>query len=292
MPDWPFAPDPAAAPPDYLAGVGEIFAVFDARTQDSGNVSFGVAAAGARWFVKTAGAPQAKAFHAHPERLALLEGARAVSAALEHPARPRFWRTLPSAWGPMLVYDWAEGELIGGPAERRADPASGHQRFRRLPVAELTAALDAVLDVHARLAASGFVACDFYDGAMLYDFQARRLTLVDLDHYRRGAFVNRMGRMFGSTRFMGVGGVRQRRDHRRAHHRLHARSHALGIPRRRHARAISVPRNRRAARGDAPRLLRGAGGAVPQRRRIARRVARLIEGPASGAFTAPARFRW
>jgi serine/threonine-protein kinase len=37
---------------------------------------------------------------------------------------------------------------------------------------------------------------------MMYDFAARRITLFDLDSYHLGPFVNEMGRMFGSDRFM------------------------------------------------------------------------------------------
>jgi serine/threonine-protein kinase len=36
----------------------------------------------------------------------------------------------------------------------------------------------------------------------MYDFATSEVRVVDLDMYRRGAFVNTMGRMFGSTRFM------------------------------------------------------------------------------------------
>jgi serine/threonine-protein kinase len=46
------------------------------------------------------------------------------------------------------------------------------------------------------------VACDFYDGAMMYDFATRRLSLFDLDSYSLGPFTNEMGRLFGSDRFM------------------------------------------------------------------------------------------
>ena len=43
---------------------------------------------------------------------------------------------------------------------------------------------------------------DFYDGAMIYDFDRHRVHAIDLDSYHMGPFTNRMGRMFGSTRFM------------------------------------------------------------------------------------------
>lgn len=200
---WPFAPRGDLTPPEYLAGVGRIFATFDARTQDSGNVSYAVAAGERRWFVKTAGDPaDPTPFLAHPARIALLRNAQAVAGSVAHPALVRLHGTLPSAWGPMLVYDWVAGELLRSPAAQRDDPASAHQRFRRLPADDLAAALDVVIVAHAALCADGWVACDFYDGAMMYDFAARRMWLVDLDGYHRGPFVNEMGRMFGSSRFM------------------------------------------------------------------------------------------
>jgi serine/threonine-protein kinase len=201
--DWPFESQDDLAPAQYLARVGRIFATFDSRTQDSGNVSFGLEAAGRRWFVKTAGDPTDRSsFLDHAARVELLRNAQRVAASVSHPALPPLCGELASAWGPMLVYDWAPGELLGGTAQSRADPASAHQRFRRLPAVEVTAALQVVLEAHIALCAARWVACDFYDGAMIYDFEARRMWLVDLDTYHRGSFVNDMGRMFGSTRFM------------------------------------------------------------------------------------------
>lgn len=50
--------------------------------------------------------------------------------------------------------------------------------------------------------AAGWAPGDFYDGGLLYDFDRRRLTVVDLDCYRPGPYRNDMGRMFGSSRFM------------------------------------------------------------------------------------------
>ena len=116
-----------------LAGVGRLFARFDSRTQDSGNVSFGLEAGGRRWFVKTAGDPASPAFLNHAERVVLLGNAEQLARDFAHPALPALRAVAASAWGPMLVYDWADGELLHAPAERRGDPASAFQRFRRLP---------------------------------------------------------------------------------------------------------------------------------------------------------------
>jgi serine/threonine-protein kinase len=201
MGEGPFDDATDLTPAAYLSRVGAIFAVFD--TQDSGNRSFGVEAGGRRWFVKTAGDPADPApFLPHTARVQRLLNARRLAASVSHPALPRLRGVSQSAWGPMLVYDWVDGELVGVPAARRLDPDSAFQRFRRLPQDDLIAAIDTILDAHLALCGAGWVACDVYDGSIIHDFAGRRTWLIDLDSYHPGPFTNDMGRLFGSTRFM------------------------------------------------------------------------------------------
>jgi len=193
----------AIAPAAYLSAIGDVFATFGPATQDSGNVSYGVRIGAGRYFVKTAGSVDDPAPPLpHAERVALLRNAVAVTASCRHPACAAVRRVIESPAGPLLVYDWFDGELISTPEPRRADPASALYRFRALPAPALTAALDAIYDVHVELARAGWVAIDFYDGCLMYDFPRGELRLIDLDMYHRGPFRNAMGRMFGSTRFM------------------------------------------------------------------------------------------
>jgi serine/threonine-protein kinase len=193
--------DPPAAA--YLRAVGCVFAVFDERTQDSGNVSYGVRIGDDRYFVKTAGNPDdPQPFLPHPERVSLLRNAVRVSRSCAHPALPRLYQVIEAPGGPLLVYEWLDGEQLGVPRAMRDDPQSTFQRFRKLPVPEIARALDLVYELHDELARHGWIAVDFYDGCMIYDFDRRVLRLVDLDNYRDEPSTNDMGRMFGSTRFM------------------------------------------------------------------------------------------
>jgi serine/threonine protein kinase len=190
-------------PDSYLASIGSLFAVFGANTQDSGNISYGVSIEGERYFVKTAGRPDDPApFLQHPDRVRLLRNAVRLRRHCSHPALPSLHRVIESPAGPLLVYEWVEGELIGAHRGTRDDPASAFQRFRRLPVPEIVQALDIIYELHDELARSGWIAGDFYDGCMIYDFDAQALHLVDLDSYHDSPCTNQMGRMFGSTRFM------------------------------------------------------------------------------------------
>ena len=195
-------------PPDvYLAEVGELFARFDERTQDSGNRSYGVTIegrqGGGRYFVKTAGPPDDTRWYLdHAGRVALLRNAVDLARSCDHPALPRLHNVVETPHGPALVYEWVEGELVGVPAAERDDPESAFQRFRALPVEEVVGALDTVYDLHRDLASLGWVAGDFYDRVLIYDFDRCVMRVIDLDSYHRGRLTNQMGRMFGSSRFM------------------------------------------------------------------------------------------
>jgi serine/threonine-protein kinase len=193
----------AQPPSDFLRSTGQVFAVFDERTQDSGNISYGVLGDDRRFFVKTAGMPEnSKAHLSHEQRVALLRNAVSFRQHVNHHSLPKLLNVIDSPHGPMLVYEWVPGELLGVERSRRADPASPFQRFRALPFSDLLTGLDVVFDFHRSAAELGWVAVDFYDGAMIYDFATKALRLIDLDNYRDRPFTNEMGRMFGSTRFM------------------------------------------------------------------------------------------
>lgn len=73
---------------------------------------------------------------------------------------------------------------------------------RSLPVPARADAVQQIYDFHVHAAARGWVAIDLYDGSVMLDADGGRVTLCDLDLYEQGPVVNRMGRMWGSTRFM------------------------------------------------------------------------------------------
>lgn len=191
--------EPLAA---YFDRVGEVFRVFD--QQDSGNVSYGVAVEGRRWFVKHSVVPRA---------IGWLRQAIALNRRVRHPAMPRLHHAFETRGTPpespdglALVYDWVPGELLYYPTRlmHRAPPDGTlpARRFRALPLPEVLRALDTIYDVHQRLAEAGYVAVDFYDGCLIYDFHGRQIYLVDLDMYYQGAYELALDRNYGSRRFM------------------------------------------------------------------------------------------
>lgn len=190
-----------------MRSAGEVLARFDHRTQDSGNVSWLVRAPSGDYFVKSAGEGEPPPGAPLPvldrsARVNLLRNAVEIARSIDHPALARLRSVIELSTGPVLVYDRASGELVGVPAARRNDPDSSYRRFATAPPAIRLAVLDQLLDAHRTLEEAGWVACDLYDGCLMVDLATARLTLIDLDTYRRGPSTNDMGRMFGSTRFM------------------------------------------------------------------------------------------
>ncbi len=192
---------------EFVASCGTIVATFD-RSQDSGNVSWIVATETGEFFAKSAGttAPVAAGrpvpYFDHAGRVRLLRNAVVVAGSCDHRSLARLRNVAETSDGPVLVYDRAPGELIATPRERRADPDSPYRRFGALPAERHVPVISELFDAHVALAAAGWIACDLYDGCLIVDFSSDRLTLIDLDTYVRGPFVNTMGRMFGSNRYM------------------------------------------------------------------------------------------
>ena len=190
-------------PDRYLHTIGDVFALFDEETQDSGNISYGVRAEGERYFVKTAGYPDnPDPYLSHAERVSMLRNAVHLRQGCGYHTLPTLHQVVESPTGPLLVYEWVNGELVRTDAATRDHPQSTFQRFRGLPSEEILDVLDQVYELHYQLAQKGWIAVDFYDGCMIYDFNQQKFHVIDLDLYRDAPFVNEMGRMFGSTRFM------------------------------------------------------------------------------------------
>ncbi len=187
----------------YLHNVGDVFAVFDEEIQDSGNISYGIQTEGERYFVKTAGYPDnPDPYLSHAERVSMLRNAVHLRQGCGYHTLPTLHQVVESPTGPLLVYEWVNGELVRTDAATREQPQSTFQRFRGLPSKEILDVLDQVYELHYQLARKGWIAVDFYDGCMIYDFNQQEFHVIDLDLYRDAPFVNEMGRMFGSTRFM------------------------------------------------------------------------------------------
>jgi serine/threonine protein kinase len=184
------------APADlsFLHEFGRVFKVLD--DQDSGNICFGIADGANRYFVKFAGLPTVEYDGTREDAVERLRAAVPVYDALRHGNLISLISAEDIGGGFAAVFEWTDAACMGKqyPESRRW--------FVSLPVDRRMKVFDDIMAFHLHVAHLGYVAIDFYDGSIMYDFDKNQTLICDIDLYRKQPVTNEMGRMWGSTRFM------------------------------------------------------------------------------------------
>ena len=94
-----------------------------------------------------------------------------------------------------MIFKWVDGDCMG-----RMYPAQ-HKKFMALSVKDKLKVFEDILDFFEYIASQNYVAVDFYDGSIMYDFESGRTTVCDIDFFRKQPCINDMGRMWGSSLF-------------------------------------------------------------------------------------------
>lgn len=189
----------------WLRDLGHVFTVFD--QQDSGNISFGVESDGIRKFVKYAGA-KTLAYEGDPEdAIVRLKQGVYLYEELRHPYLIEIFEHYEVESGYVAVFEWFDGECLHPhwsypPPAKYSHPDSPYFKFRQLPVEQRLLSLDSIFTFHVFVEEKKYVAIDFYDGSILYDFENDVTKICDIDYYQRKPYINLMGRLWGSSRFM------------------------------------------------------------------------------------------
>lgn len=188
----------------WIRPLGRVFRVYD--RQDSGNLLFGVEQGGVKRFVKYAGASTVAYEGAPGQAVERLRQALCVYRAVAHPHLIRFEGAVTCPQGLAAVFEWFEGRGLHEHWTFRQldklDPASPYGRYLRLPLERRFKSLTAVFECLCHVEALGYVAVDFYDGSILYDFERDVTKVGDIDFYRRRPAVNDLGEAYwGSPRF-------------------------------------------------------------------------------------------
>jgi serine/threonine-protein kinase len=186
----------------FIAKYGKVFKAFD--EQGSGNISFGVQNGKEKYFVKFAGAPR-KNYIANRDSgavdatsaIALLKAAVPLYTELKHPALINFISAEEIGSGYAAVFGWTDASGI----EPKGSP--DYMRFMQMPTEKKIRAFEEIIGFHAHVAAKGYVALDFYDGSILYDYDKEKVIICDIDLYQKSPFrnVGNLG-IVGSARYV------------------------------------------------------------------------------------------
>jgi serine/threonine-protein kinase len=196
---------------DWLKKFGKVFEVFD--QQDSGNISFGVEKNGEKLFIKYAGAKMIKNFYGNTQvPIENLRAAVKVYQQLRHPYLIELVDHFEVNSGYATIFKWFDGETLNphwsfpSPAKYN-DPNSPFYRFKHLSVEQRLISLNRIFSFHEFVENKGFVAIDFFDGSLLFDFVRNEIKICDIDLYQKKPHYNNTGNVWGSrtsgtSRFM------------------------------------------------------------------------------------------
>jgi serine/threonine protein kinase, bacterial len=190
---------------EWLTALGEVFGVFD--EQDSGNICFGIEKDGVKKFVKYAGA-RTKEYSGQPEdAITRLKNSVPFYIGLQHKHLINLLDNFEVENGYALIFDWFDGECLHShwsfpPPLKYTHPDSPFFRYKQLPIEHRLESFKNILEFHVHVEKNHYVAVDFYDGSILYDFKNNVTKICDIDFYKKKPFINTMGRLWGSSRFM------------------------------------------------------------------------------------------
>lgn len=177
----------------FLQEYGRVFKVFD--DQDSGNICFGISNQSKRFFIKYAGAKTLRGCVSPQEAIVHLQKTVPLYQALKHENLIQLLETRETAQGFAMIFEWTDAQCMG-----RMYPES-HRRFMQMGADKKLDVFAAVQRFLAHVHSNGYVAIDFYDGSIMYDFASGQTLICDIDFFRPKPCVNDMGRMWGSSRF-------------------------------------------------------------------------------------------
>jgi serine/threonine protein kinase len=181
---------------------GEVFCVFDQN--DSGNISFGLDSGKEKYFVKIAGAKTERSCAGEESAIEALKTAMQIYNDLAHPRLIQLVDHFPSDGLYVAVFKWSEGDCLfdywNFEKYKNSSELSPRERFRKLPCDKKIKAFDAIFDFLTFAESKGYVAVDFYDGSIIYDFQQDAVTICDIDFFRKSPAINDMGESFWGTK--------------------------------------------------------------------------------------------
>ena len=189
----------------WLKELGTVFCVFD--QQDSGNISFGMQDGKKKYFVKYAGAQTIEYVGNTQTAMDNLNKAVTVYQDLRHKNVISFVKKIKTDDGIALVFDWFDGECLFAhwtfdKWNRYTHPNSPYYRYRKLSFEKRLKSINTIFQFLSFVEQQNYVAVDFYDGSILYDFNNDRTQICDIDFFRKKPTVNDIGENFwGSRRF-------------------------------------------------------------------------------------------
>lgn len=171
----------------------------------SGCIGIGMKDGEKKYFCKIAGVGTIDAEVTPEESIVILKNAVSMYYELAHPNLVRIVEEYTYEQFYIVVFEWADGECLFdhwnfGKYEKDRTIKSPKEKFRKLPVDKRIRAVNVLFSFLQNVNQKGYVAVDFYDGSLLYDFVTDEISICDIDLFKKAPVVNDMGQAWYGTK--------------------------------------------------------------------------------------------
>lgn len=187
----------------FLNDYGDVFCVFDQN--DSGNINFGVEKQnGEKLFIKVAGAHTINSFRTPEESVEALKHSITIYEDLRCNLLIDLITTGTHGKLFFLVFRWGAGECLFDHwnfVYYREYPQilSPREKFKQLCLDKKIKVANQILTFMKHVERKGYVAVDFYDGSLMYNFETDELTICDIDFFQKSPVMNNIGEDYWGT---------------------------------------------------------------------------------------------
>lgn len=187
----------------WINNYGKVFSVIDET--GSGCISFGVEKDNKRYFFKIAGAKTVEAEISEKESITLLKDAVKKYKDIKHPNLIKLIDSFAINEFFVAVFEWAEGECLFdhwnfNMYKEHPNLDTPIKKFKRLSIDKRINVVEKLFSFFETFIENGYVAVDFYDSSIMYDFENDLVTFCDIDLFRKMPTINDIGEDYFGTK--------------------------------------------------------------------------------------------
>lgn len=186
----------------WLNDYGTVFSVIDET--GSGCISFGIKKDNKKYFFKIAGAKTVNAEISEKESIKLLKEAAVKYKDIKHKNLIKLVDAFEYKEFYVVIYEYAEGECLfdhwNFDRYEKTKEITPLMKFKSLPVEKRLKVADKLFSFFESFIDAGYVAVDFYDSSIIYDFENDDVTFCDIDLFRKMPTVNDLGKDYFGTK--------------------------------------------------------------------------------------------
>lgn len=190
----------------FLNNLGQVFTVFDRN--DSGNISFGLLTQDQeKLFVKVAGVKTVNSFRSPSESVLALKECMSVYKDIHYSGLIELIEHFEVDDLYVAIFKWANGACLFDhwnfeKYQKNPNFQSPMKKFKRLSAHKKMSVIKTLVDFLIEVERKDYVAVDFYDGSIMYDFDHDLTTICDIDFFRKAPIINTMGEEYWGTKRM------------------------------------------------------------------------------------------